>query len=110
MAEHQTPLLLKLKVLDSEKVIFTGEVVSLSSVNEKGDFDVLEMHANFITLIEKRLIMRTQSSEEKVLELERGIMKVNKDVVTVFVGMNMFGSHELSTKKVDKKSEISKSE
>jgi len=85
----QQPLVLQLKVMDHQRVLFSGEVVSLSSVNEKGVFDVLESHANFITLIQERLVIRLLSGEEKVFELERGIMKVNKDVVTIFVGMEL---------------------
>ena len=77
---------LYMKVMDRDEILFEGEVVSLSSVNEKGDFDVLEMHANFITLIKDKLVLRPKGGEEREIAMAHGIMKVNQDKVVVFVG------------------------
>lgn len=85
----QTPLVLDVKVLDRERVIFSGEAASLSSINEQGLFDVLEKHANFITLIQEKLVIRLPSGDVREVPLEKGIMKVNQDQVTVFVGMEL---------------------
>jgi len=85
----QSPLVLFVKVLDRERVIFSGEAASLSSVNEAGLFDVLEKHANFITLIQEKLVIRLPSGDVREVPLEKGIMKVNQDQVTVFVGMEL---------------------
>lgn len=90
----QSPLVLRVKVLDRERVIFLGEVVSLSSINEEGLFDVLEKHANFITLIQEKLVIRLPSGDVREVPLEKGIMKVNQDQVTVFVGMELGGVGE----------------
>ena len=42
----------KLKVLSREGPIYDGEATSISSYNEKGLFDVLAHHANFIAIID----------------------------------------------------------
>lgn len=98
--------LLYLTVMDSEHKLFDGQVVSLSSVNEKGDFDVLQMHAHFITLIQDKLVMREPDGEIEELAIDHGIMKVNEDEVKVFVGMeelHLESEFEVDDKKSDDK-------
>ena len=41
----------KLLVKSREGILYQGEVESMTSFNEKGEFDILSRHANFISLI-----------------------------------------------------------
>ena len=43
-------------VKDRDKTDFEGEVESVSSYNKKGLFDILIDHAQFISIIEKKII------------------------------------------------------
>ncbi|MGD8744669.1 MAG: hypothetical protein PVJ52_03685, partial [Candidatus Woesebacteria bacterium] len=65
---------LHLTIKNRERIIFDGEVKSLTSYNEKGKFDVLPQHANFISLIRKELVYRELDGKENKLELTKGII------------------------------------
>ena len=54
MSDHKT---IKVKVRDTESVIFEGEVERISSFNEVGPFDIYPTHANFISIIRKQLTL-----------------------------------------------------
>ncbi|KKR80572.1 MAG: hypothetical protein UU73_C0007G0027 [Candidatus Daviesbacteria bacterium GW2011_GWA1_41_61] len=67
MAQTTTIPLLKVKIIAPKEELFSGEALSLSSINSAGKFDILPMHANFVTLVENTpiIIRKTDKSEEK---------------------------------------------
>ncbi|MBI2009879.1 MAG: hypothetical protein HYS86_01745 [Candidatus Chisholmbacteria bacterium] len=75
------------RVRDREKVIFEGQVTSITSVNRVGKFDVLSRHANFITLVGEKLILRTLEGREEEIKVETGVMRVQENKVQVYVGL-----------------------
>lgn len=79
------PLLLR--VINREGIVFEGQVENLSSVNDKGKFDVLAHHANFISLIRDYLIIRTSDKKEQQINIDSGVMKVVDNSVNVFLGV-----------------------
>src|SRR4029079_17746552 len=81
---------LKVKIRDTENVIFEGEVDRISSFNEVGPFDVYPMHANFISIIQKELSLYQKHEKIKEVKLEQAIMKVKKDIVHIFLGIETF--------------------
>lgn len=78
---------LYLMVRNREQVLFSGEVVSVSSHNDKGKFDVLKRHANFISLISKSLLIRLKDGKEKEIKIDNGVMKVLGNKVEVYLGI-----------------------
>lgn len=85
MSNNKLPI--KVKVRDSETVIFEGEVERISSYNEVGPFDVYPMHANFISILSKQLALYHNKEKIKEMKLEQAIMKVKGDVVHIFLGI-----------------------
>ena len=69
------------------RVLFEGEVESVSSFNDKGKFDILPMHTRFISLVQKEIIIRTSDGEEKILPLRDGVLKAEDNMINVFVGV-----------------------
>ena len=68
-----------------KKAYFEGEASSLTSLNDKGEFDILPSHANFITLIQNYIIVnKGQKSEQKFL-ISNGILRVKENKVEVFL-------------------------
>lgn len=51
----------QVRITSPLKVVFEGDVLSVSSRNSKGAFDVLPYHANFITLVENAPIVVRKS-------------------------------------------------
>ncbi len=76
-----------LKVVSREGVIYEGEVVSITSYNELGVFDVLAQHANLISLINNRITIRDSENIEKVIKFDNALLKVYENNVEVYVGV-----------------------
>ena len=76
-----------LKVVTRGELVYEGDVISMSSVNDKGKFDVLIRHANFITLIRDEIIIRDTGGEERVIKIGRGILKVFENEASAYLGV-----------------------
>lgn len=74
-------------VRSREGIVYNGQVSSITSINEKGKFDVLPQHANFISLIEKELVIRDLDNKAQKISLSNGLMRVRKDNVEVYLGV-----------------------
>ena len=74
-----------LYIRNPESLIFKGIVDSISSFNEKGPFDILPVHENFITIIKGKVVSVANGKSQDFL-LDLGIMKVTGNVVHVFLG------------------------
>lgn len=79
---------LRLTIRNREVVLYDGKVKSVTSYNEKGKFDVLLEHTNFISLLNKNLTYRTLDGKEYTLEAENGIIWVRENRVMVYLGVN----------------------
>ena len=76
-----------LKVRSKEAVVFDGPVKSITSFNDKGEFDVLPQHANFISLIKRFLSFRDFNGTKREIRINNAIMRVEGQRVEVFVGI-----------------------
>jgi F0F1-type ATP synthase epsilon subunit len=77
-----------LVIMDRDHIVFEGMVVAVSSVNDKGPFDVLEQHAQFISLIKDVLKWQAVEGNWQEMAVSTGIIRVFKDKVTVFLGVD----------------------
>ena len=74
-------------VRDRSGIIYEGRAESISSVNEYGEFDVLALHANFISLIRKELVLRDSKGIIKRLPITSGLARVADNRVEVYLGV-----------------------
>jgi F0F1-type ATP synthase epsilon subunit len=79
---------IKVKIRDSLNVLYEGDVERISSFNEMGPFDVYPMHANFISIIRQKLALYQKKMIVKELNIEQAVMKVKKDAVHIFLGID----------------------
>jgi F0F1-type ATP synthase epsilon subunit len=79
--------LLSVMIRDRAGVLYEGEVEAFSSYNQKGPFDVLPLHTNFISLITKGVDLRLKGTIFKNLPLETGVMKVKENRIEVYIGI-----------------------
>lgn len=79
----------KVKIRDTENIIFEGEVERISSYNEVGPFDIYPMHANFISIIRQELILYDNHEKVKELKFEQAVMKVKQDSANIFLGIEV---------------------
>ena len=79
--------LLTVTVKSPGQTVFSGWALAVTSMNERGRFDVLPYHANFISLIKETVIIHQENDKELTLPLETGIIKVYEDTVHILIGI-----------------------
>lgn len=76
---------LKVLVTSRTEKIFDGVCTSLTSNNDVGEFDVLEQHANFISLIKDYIILNKDSQNEQKIDIESGVLTCESDSISAYV-------------------------
>jgi F0F1-type ATP synthase epsilon subunit len=82
-----SPTNLTVVVRNKEKILYSGQAAAVTSINEKGIFDVLPQHENFITLIKEKVIIHPTLKENKEIQIENGIVRIYKDKVYIYVNV-----------------------
>lgn len=83
MAEN----LIHVKVINRDQMLFENDVKAVSSINDKGSFDVLPHHANFITLIKNVLVIHKVDGTNVEMKIQSGLLIVHENNLQVFLGI-----------------------
>jgi F0F1-type ATP synthase epsilon subunit len=78
---------LNLFIRSKEKLIFGGPVSTVTSENERGVFDILYGHTNFLTLIKDYVITDKSLPTEQKYPVQKGMLYVLGDMVNIYVGL-----------------------
>lgn len=78
---------LRISIKSKNKIMYEGNVSSLTSKNERGVFDILLLHTNFITLVREYIIIDKGLSTEKRFDFEKGVLYVVSNKVDIYVGI-----------------------
>lgn len=77
---------LHIKIHSPFRTYFDGNAVSVSAINDTGPFDVLPHHHKFMTILnEGEVTVRGDGDDKQVYKIDRGIMHVSDNQVTVFL-------------------------
>lgn len=77
---------LKVRIVSPKEDLFEGEVVSVSSVNSVGPFDVLYQHAKFITLVEKHpVVLRLPDGQKREFNFDLAIVHAHDNKVDIYI-------------------------
>ncbi len=76
---------LKVFITSRQERIFDGTCNSVTSYNDVGEFDILDHHANFISLIKKYVIIDKGAPNELRTAISSGVMKCANNNVEVFI-------------------------
>ena len=74
-------------VRSKDGVLFSDDVFSVTSKNEKGVFDILLYHENFISLISDFIIIDKNTSDERRFNIEKGILYMIENKINIYVGL-----------------------
>jgi len=85
MAEQTAKL--HVKINSPEKILWEGEAVSVSSANSRGPFDVLPMHANFVTKIDNQPIYINTGTEVKQFTWDHCVLYCHKNTLLIFTNL-----------------------
>lgn len=75
------------RVYGPKELIYEGEVWAISSVNDKGPFDVLALHTNFITVIKDKVLLHFDQKNFRFLPAEYGVLRCFEQGVDVYLGI-----------------------
>lgn len=81
----QKQLAIAVTVRSREKIVFEGEAIAFTSVNQKGIFDVLPQHENFISIVRDVVVIHQEEGKREEFKVERGVMKVKENKVHVYL-------------------------
>ena len=84
---NDNELTLDVYVRSRTKNYFQGSARSLTATNKTGQFDILPMHANFITMVKDWVIVDKGLSTEKKIEFTSAVISVNGNHLDVYVGV-----------------------
>ena len=73
------------KIYAPFQVYFEGEAISLTAVNATGPFDILPHHHNFLCMLVPCTITVKTPEGSKDIKINRALMHVKADKVSVFV-------------------------
>lgn len=79
--------LLHVRVNTPEKLLWEGDAASVSSQNSDGPFDILPLHANFITIVEAADIIVRTGTEEKKFTFPHSVIYAHANKVFVYANI-----------------------
>lgn len=72
-------------VRNRENILFQDKVAAVTSYNDKGIFDILPEHENFISLIKQRVVLHKTRNENLEIKIDNGVVRVYKDNVFFYI-------------------------
>lgn len=78
---------LQLTIRARETVEYDGRVLSITSFNDRGKFDVTPNHANFISLIKDKILINKTDGTQQEFKLNRAVMRVEGNKIGVYLGI-----------------------
>lgn len=78
-------LTLHVRIISPQKLILETEAESVSSKNLDGPFDILSLHANFLTVIEKQpIVVRINGQKPLTYNFPFAIIFAQKNQVNIY--------------------------
>ncbi len=81
------PSLLDLVIRSKLGIVYSDKVEAVSSKNDKGVFDILPEHENFISVIKENIVIHKKINQNQEMKIENGILRVYKNKVNIYVGV-----------------------
>jgi F0F1-type ATP synthase epsilon subunit len=79
---------MQVKVRDTGDIVFEGQADRITSFNEVGQFDIFPMHANFISIIKKKLSIYFKGKLLKEIKFTQAVLKSKQDIVDIYLGID----------------------
>lgn len=80
-----TDSILNVIIRNKDKILYNGQAQAVTAINDRGPFDILAQHENFISLIKDKVIIHTGAKEKQEIQIENGILRVYKDKVYIYL-------------------------
>lgn len=77
------------KVITPDKILFQGNALAISSKNQKGDFDIIPDHANFITVVMEKLVIVAADGSQKEYNFSTGIIHLYQGIAQIYLDIDV---------------------
>jgi F0F1-type ATP synthase epsilon subunit len=92
-------LFLAVVIHKRDGIFYQGEAKALTSKNDKGVFDILPMHANFIAIIKDYIRVYKKEGGQELFKITMGVMSVAENQVRIyldiFTPVDIIGGHNI---------------
>lgn len=78
---------INVSIKNKKEQLFLGDASSVTSKNDRGVFDILPYHVNFITLIKDFIVIDRNLPSEKRYEMETGVLYTVMNRIEIYVGL-----------------------
>jgi len=78
---------ISLSIINRQGILFSGKVKAVSSYNEKGLFDILSEHENFISLIYEKIVIHKNDNTKEEVKIDNGVLRVYENNVNIYIGI-----------------------
>lgn len=76
---------LRLKIVTPEKIVYSGEIVSVRVPGTLGSFEILDNHAPIISALEKGTVDYVTAEGRHQIQISGGFVEVQKNEVSLCV-------------------------
>lgn len=78
---------ISVSIKNKKEQLFLGDAMSITSKNERGVFDILPYHVNFITLIFDFIVIDRNMPTERRFEMENGVLYTLANKIDIYIGL-----------------------
>lgn len=80
---------INITVLSPNETLFSGEAAAITCHNDEGDFDVLPLHTNFISLINQSILIHLINGETKKIDIGNALLKALENNITILLNIDL---------------------
>ncbi len=78
---------ISVSIKNKKEQLYLGDASSVTSKNERGVFDILPYHVNFITLVFDFIVIDRNLPTEKRYEIDTGVLYTLSNKVDIYIGL-----------------------
>lgn len=76
---------IKVLIRTMDKILYEDECTTLTTFNDVGTLDILEQHANFISLIKNYITLNIGTNTEQTFKFDQGVLRVRDNKVEIYI-------------------------
>jgi F0F1-type ATP synthase, epsilon subunit (mitochondrial delta subunit) len=77
---------MKIKIFSSYKILYQGDIISITAPGYYGYFQVLKNHAPFISILSNGFLkLKFKSEKNTVIQIKGGLLQVKQNMIIVIL-------------------------
>ena len=88
-SEDTVPMNLQISIMSPDKTVYLGQAEAVTCNNEKGEFDILPLHSNFISLIDDYITVHLPGGKTQRMNIDRGLLKAFENKITILLNIDL---------------------